>query len=551
MLLEKDGYEVSRASSNEESIEAVRVNRPDAIILETTPLGEDGLEACRRLRCMTDAVILLVGPGARAEAAVRGLQLGADDYLGKPYSYEVLASRLKACLNQRGRQNGTGLTHMREAGLVMDASHRRVFVRDGRCVSLTRREFNLLRFLVDNHDRVISADDILARVWGPEYVGDRDLVKQFIYRLRCKLEADPDRPRSIVTVRGSGYAFEPSTQPSLKRLLAASGGHPPARLPALRSRYGALAIPPPGEVTPSTVLRVLSSDDKRHRPGVERMVHAAQLGAVALICLLGVLSAGWIVEASGAAIPGDHLYPVKIGLEGLRYGLASDESEHPAIHLQYARERMEEVSALVEEGRLEGLSRTLAAFEREMLAASWAVAHPGLAGADEASALRAQMEAEARSHDEALSALLSVAPEEARPSLEHALIVLNTGRGTSQALFIGPEPAAFPEPTTADRPAEDASLVREGRAPEETRAAHAPADGGMPRVNTPVPTQVPYSSWVTGYEAPGATSGSGAEAAGEGPAPQVPVLTPVPGGFEAPPTSSPTPTPRTPRPTAR
>jgi hypothetical protein len=145
---------------------------------------------------------------------------------------------------------------------------------------------------------------------------------------------------------------------------------------------------------------------------------------------------GRVAAVSTAALPGDRLYPIKIGLEGMRHALALDEADHPEIHLLFARERIEEVCALLEAGRTEGLSETLAAFESEMLAASWAVAHPGAVPPEEVVALRGSLESEALHHNEILNALLTLAPEEARPGLEHALIILNTGRGTPHALFI-------------------------------------------------------------------------------------------------------------------
>jgi DNA-binding response OmpR family regulator len=437
-LLETDGYEVCACSSGEDALEGVRAHTPDAVILEVTLPGNDGLETCRRLRCLTDAVILLAGPRGETDAVVRGLRLGADDYLGKPYTYEVLASKLKAGLNLRSRQNRSRASLASgEAGLRMDPGYRRVFVRDGRCIPLTRKEFDLLQFLVENHDRVISTDDILARVWGPEYLGDRDLVKQFIHRLRSKLDSDPDQPRSIVTVRGSGYAFEPITRPSLKRLRDES-----RRLPSPSAARG--MVPVPGAVPASASWKSVSpAGEARRTPARGPTVRAfrvlpSTMGA--LILVLGVAYCARVVAASASALPGDRLYPIKIGLEGIRYALALDEAEHPDIHLLFARERIEEVCALLEAGRLEGLSETLAAFESEMLAASWAVAHPGGVPPEEVVALRGSLEAEALHHNEILSALLTDAPEEARPGLEHALIVLNTGRGTAQALFISLDP---------------------------------------------------------------------------------------------------------------
>jgi DNA-binding winged helix-turn-helix (wHTH) protein len=201
----------------------------------------------------------------------------------------------------------------------MDASRRRVVVRDGQCVSLTRKEFELLQFLVENHDRVISADDILARVWGLEYVGDRDLVKQFIYRLRAKLEDDPAQPRSIVTVRGSGYAFEPSTKPSLRRLLqGASVETGRAAKPA--SVRPVSALPPPGEVSPAIPLGAPSVRPplfpRAPTRSVRRVFRLSPPGAVALgLLLAAVLSFGFVEGAQGA-LPGTASTPSRSGWRG-------------------------------------------------------------------------------------------------------------------------------------------------------------------------------------------------------------------------------------------
>jgi two-component system response regulator RegX3 len=449
-LLERDGYEVCICSSGDAAVERVRFRAPDAVVLEVALPASEGLDTCRRLRCLTDAVILLAGPRGATEAAVQGLRRGADDYIGRPYTYELLSSKLRASLDLRARQNGSRATVAGgEAGLLMDPGHRRVFVRDGRCISLTRKEFDLLQFMVENHDRVISADDILVRVWGPEYLGDRDLVKQFIHRLRSKLDADPGQPRSIVTVRGSGYAYEPITQPSLRRLLDESTRAPSLGMPATRDRSPAL-----GAVSPSAPWRrVSSAGTARRAPAGRPMVRAIRgipLATVALILVMGIAYGGWVVAASGTSLPGDRLYPVKIAFEGLRHALAADDSDQPGLHLAFASERMEEVRALMDAGRVEGLSATLAAFESEMLAASWAVTHLGEAGPDEVTALRAALEAEALHHDQTLTSLLMLAPGEARTALEHARIVLNTGRGTSRALFIGIAAGIPAQPSSTD-----------------------------------------------------------------------------------------------------
>jgi hypothetical protein len=161
-----------------------------------------------------------------------------------------------------------------------------------------------------------------------------------------------------------------------------------------------------------------------------------------------------VVEASQGSIPGDRLYPLKIGLEGLHHALTRDSAEQCALHLGFARERVEEAANLVEQDRASELPGALAAFEREMLAASWAAGHPAQDASITPVSLRMSLEAEALRHDEELRRLLAVVPEEARLGLEHALSVLNTGRGTSHALFIGGGPGSTvilpADATTAD-----------------------------------------------------------------------------------------------------
>lgn len=215
MRLRSDGFKVLTATTGLRGMKLAYEAHPDVIILDVVMPGMDGLEVCRRLRAMTEAVILFVSVKSRSEDIVRGLHMGADDYISKPYHYKELLARVTACLRRRTEASlpPVRLTQG-EALLVADPSRRLIFLNDGRSVQLTPKEFKLLAFLVKNRGRVLSVDAILANVWGPGYGGDRHLVKQFIYRLRTKLEADPSDPEHIVTIRGSGYAFEEDTQPA-------------------------------------------------------------------------------------------------------------------------------------------------------------------------------------------------------------------------------------------------------------------------------------------------------------------------------------------------
>lgn len=215
MRLADEGFEVTLAPSGHDGLRLAYECHPDAIILDVMMPGMDGLEVCRRLRELTDAVILFVSVKGNTEDIVAGLHAGADDYVLKPYRYKELLARLEACLRRRENSKASGIRLASgEAVLSTDPERRLVFVEDGRSVQLTPREFEVLEFMAKNSGRVLSQDAILANVWGPEYIGERELVKQFIYRLRSKLEPNPSDPEHIVTVRGSGYVLEEDTRPA-------------------------------------------------------------------------------------------------------------------------------------------------------------------------------------------------------------------------------------------------------------------------------------------------------------------------------------------------
>lgn len=208
MLFEKDGFEAISAPNGPDGLRLARKEKPDAIILDIMMPGMHGYEVCRRLRKITDAVIVFVSVKGRTEDIVRGLHLGGDDYVVKPYTYEELSSRVQACMRRRTKDNLPPVYKASsEVMLVTDPERRLVFI-NNKETQLTPTEFEVLKYLIKNQGKVLSADAILANAWGPEYVGERELVKQFIYRLRSKLELDPKDPKYIQTVRGSGYVFE-------------------------------------------------------------------------------------------------------------------------------------------------------------------------------------------------------------------------------------------------------------------------------------------------------------------------------------------------------
>jgi len=208
LLLETDGFEVAAANSGQDGLNLAEQLEPDAIVLDIKMPGMNGFEVCRRLREKSDAAILFASVRNKPEDIVRGLRVGGDDYVVKPYTYQELSSRLMACL--RRRRAGMPPAVLEASGevmLVADPDRRLVFVNDQE-IQLTPTEFEVLMYLMKNKGRVLSQDAILANAWGPEYLGDQSLVKQFVYRLRNKLEPEPSEPYYIVTVRGSGYVFE-------------------------------------------------------------------------------------------------------------------------------------------------------------------------------------------------------------------------------------------------------------------------------------------------------------------------------------------------------
>ena len=215
LRLEDEGFEVQYAADAQAGLRLAYDWHPQAILVDVVMPGLDGFEACLRLRNMTEAVIIIISVKGRDHEIIRGLEAGADDYVVKPFDYLLLRARLLACL-RRGvdsRPMAPVRLAKTEALLMADPNRRLVFISDGRSVQLTPREFELLQYLLRNRGRVLSPEAILTNVWGPEYAGEETLVKQFIHRLRMKIEPDPANPEYIVTIRGSGYAFEEDTRP--------------------------------------------------------------------------------------------------------------------------------------------------------------------------------------------------------------------------------------------------------------------------------------------------------------------------------------------------
>lgn len=213
MYLSHAGYEVCTASSGGEGLRAFFTQRPDLVILDIMMPQLDGWEVCRRIREMSTTPILMLTARGQETDRVMGLKLGADDYVCKPFSLKELEARVEAILRRttkaetRERPRVLYVTD----DLVID-SERWEVRRNGQPIDMTSTEMRLLFYLAENAGRVLSHEQILREVWGPEYVDNVDYTKLFIWRLRQKIEPNPAHPKYILTERGIGYRMAPANQ---------------------------------------------------------------------------------------------------------------------------------------------------------------------------------------------------------------------------------------------------------------------------------------------------------------------------------------------------
>jgi len=208
--LEQAGYRVSTAASAEDALALARRLPPALVLLDIGLPGMDGLDALRHFREQIGVPVIFLTARRRELDEVLGLELGADDYITKPFDLNVLLARIKAVLrrSERATTPNPTPTPLVVGDLVIDPAAHTVTVK-GRPVDLPPREFDLLHALALEAGRVVSTEDLLARVWGAEYAGEPQVVYVHVRWLREKLEEDPNHPRRIVTVRGVGYRLEP------------------------------------------------------------------------------------------------------------------------------------------------------------------------------------------------------------------------------------------------------------------------------------------------------------------------------------------------------
>lgn len=210
LYLEKEGYEVMSAQDGPEAVEKAGSGDPDLVVLDIMLPGMDGLDVLREIRkSSTVPVIMLTAKESEVDKVV-GLELGADDYLTKPFSPRELVARVKAVLRRSQPPEGEEAPILMRGDLVVDVDRRRVEVAGLGEVKLTAKEFDLLRVLAANPGIVLKRDRLMEKVWGYEYIGDTRTVDVYIRHLREKLADDAENPRFIETVRGVGYRFKGS-----------------------------------------------------------------------------------------------------------------------------------------------------------------------------------------------------------------------------------------------------------------------------------------------------------------------------------------------------
>ncbi|MFC0864618.1 response regulator [Sphaerimonospora cavernae] len=207
-MLRKEGFEVAVAATGPDALDAFDRDGADIVLLDLMLPGLPGTEVCRTLRQRSNVpVIMLTAKDSEIDKVV-GLELGADDYVTKPFSSRELVARIRAVLRRRGDVEEPESAVLTAGPVRMDVDRHVVAVR-GRRVQLPLKEFELLEVLLRNVGRVLTRGQLIDRVWGADYVGDTKTLDVHVKRLRAKVEADPANPCCIRTVRGLGYKFDP------------------------------------------------------------------------------------------------------------------------------------------------------------------------------------------------------------------------------------------------------------------------------------------------------------------------------------------------------
>ena len=211
-LLQREGFEVRMAADGQEALAEFSKAEPDIVRLDLMLPGMSGTEVCKNIRLKSSVPVIMVTARDTEIDKVVGLEIGADDYVTKPYSSRELIARIRAVL-RRGRHDDSDDVEeiyeevLRGGPVVLDVE-RHVVTVDGDDVAMPLKEFDLLEYLLRNRGRVLTRGQLIDRVWGSDYVGDTKTLDVHIKRLRSKIERNPSSPEFLVTVRGLGYKFE-------------------------------------------------------------------------------------------------------------------------------------------------------------------------------------------------------------------------------------------------------------------------------------------------------------------------------------------------------
>lgn len=208
-MLRKEGFEVAVADTGPAALTEFDRSGADIVLLDLMLPEMSGTEVCRQLRTRSQVPIIMITARDSEIDKVVGLEIGADDYVTKPYSPRELVARIRAVLRRRSPEAGELPGATLAGGPVRMDVDRHVVTIDGQAVPLPLKEFELLELLLRNAGRVLTRGQLIDRVWGADYVGDTKTLDVHVKRLRAKVEPQPSTPRYIVTVRGLGYKFEP------------------------------------------------------------------------------------------------------------------------------------------------------------------------------------------------------------------------------------------------------------------------------------------------------------------------------------------------------
>jgi two-component system KDP operon response regulator KdpE len=211
-----NGYEAFEARNGEEALETLRENNPDLILLDINMPGMGGMSACREIRKVSDAAIIVLSVREGENDKIKALDAGADDYITKPFSINELMARIRANLRRLPTLSDQTAPIVVSTELTVDLSRRQVIAR-GQPVRLTPKEFDLLQYLVSNANKPVAHRKLLQTIWGPDYGDQVEYLRVFVSQLRKKIETDPARPRYILTEPWVGYRFAMEDGPTPAR----------------------------------------------------------------------------------------------------------------------------------------------------------------------------------------------------------------------------------------------------------------------------------------------------------------------------------------------